>query len=206
VVIFGSAVRDPVQLLSHFQQPAAVCVALFGEQQGTNCGHLYQTQLALIQISGTTQWALIQISGTTQWALIQISGTTQLALIQNTEAPYSQSLTPMQPLKRTTAAYVKSRAMCVVLHFVTLFGEQQGNKHTCIEQQACDTVLAACMHSTVCEIVCTVHCACAALFSQLQNTTIVAAANTAATAAVALAASAATATAAAAAAAACCSC
>jgi cytosine/uracil/thiamine/allantoin permease len=31
VVIFGSAVRDPVQLLSHFHQPAAVCVALFGE-------------------------------------------------------------------------------------------------------------------------------------------------------------------------------
>jgi cytosine/uracil/thiamine/allantoin permease len=31
VVIFGTAVRDPVQLLSQLQQPAAVCLALFGE-------------------------------------------------------------------------------------------------------------------------------------------------------------------------------
>jgi hypothetical protein len=32
-VIFGAAVRDPVQLLSRLQQPAAVCVALLGERR-----------------------------------------------------------------------------------------------------------------------------------------------------------------------------
>lgn len=31
VVIFGTAVRDPVQLLSQLKQPAAVCVSLFGK-------------------------------------------------------------------------------------------------------------------------------------------------------------------------------
>lgn len=31
VVIFGSAVRDPVQLLSQLKQPVAVCISLFGE-------------------------------------------------------------------------------------------------------------------------------------------------------------------------------
>jgi cytosine/uracil/thiamine/allantoin permease len=36
VVIFGSAVRDPVQLLSQLKQPAAVCLSLFGKQHNTS--------------------------------------------------------------------------------------------------------------------------------------------------------------------------
>lgn len=31
VVIFGTAVRDPVQLLSQLKQPAAICLSLAGE-------------------------------------------------------------------------------------------------------------------------------------------------------------------------------
>lgn len=31
IVIYGAPVMDPVQLLSHMKQPAAVCVSLFGK-------------------------------------------------------------------------------------------------------------------------------------------------------------------------------
>lgn len=61
VVIYGAAVRDPVQLLSQMKQPVAICLSLFGE---SNPAELSE---------GHNQWGLPR--GACGWAMRYIAVT-----------------------------------------------------------------------------------------------------------------------------------